>query len=1455
MFDYPTVDALSAFISSQLGVRSSAAQLPASAQLAAESSSGAPVCLAGVDSRLAAGCDLSRSAPGLSPVPLSRWDAQQSGEEPGGALGSWTPRLGGFLGGVECFDGAPLSISASEAEWMDPQQRLLLECVWGALGALSHGGEGSSAGVWVGGAGSGEYSRLAAANFGGLSPHLASGNAGSVLCGRLSYVFGMQGPCVSVDTICSASLVGLHLCASSLRAGECGWGVACGVNLMLAYAQTRATAFARMLAPDGRCKTLDASADGYVRGEACIAAHLARVSGSGPSAAALVHGSAVNQDGRSSSLTAPNGPAQQALLRDALRAACTRGELVGRLEMHGTGTALGDPIELAAASAVLAEEPLRSGMAPLSLGAAKSSAGHAEMSAGLVAVSALLEQSLGASSACLTQLRQLNPHVTGIQERVRAKGLSPAVAPRQSTAAPASGPVRCMGVSAFAFQGTNAHAVLSAPAVSQQPRAGRARAWQQQRVWCCPAPHALLWEAGGGGSRAGCVRVVARLGGAGLAYLWDHRVSGRALFPGAGFFELASASARLALAQAPGRPCAALASVSLDSPLALADGAGVVVTIACVLDAEGSFAVRPAEGSGASFVRGWLAQQRASPAALAGVGRDASAASATGPALSVGAGGSVRGAADSHSQGAQWAHPAATDASMQLLGSSGSKSSSSPAGEQEPARVPAALRAFAVSAPLSGRLLRCAALLARAPSSGDSSALSHHRLSGCDDAASSGACVLSGLDCRALRGQAVRADLAAAASAAPSSRCLYETAWQSACVDARASGHAFRRPRPLARPSPRPGPCVGGLQGLVRACASALELSVCASAVGARRPRLVLETWSPSGGLASPAGSLSGPESACGGVRGLLRSAGSELGAVRTALVHRDGCGGAARGRGAAAGVCVAALSGGAEVSWRGGGALLARLLPSSAGESAEQLQVVPWPRGSLSGLLARPLEAAEPALARALVEVRVMAVGLNFRDVLNVLGLYPGDAGAPGSDCACLAVGGRAPAVRAGDAVFGLAVGGLGTRTRGAAELLPPKPRALRFEAAASLPTVYVTADAALRSAGCATGAGRLLVHAGSDGLGLALAQVAASAGCLAAATCGSSGKRALLRSLRVRSAGGSRDTRFAEALACAMGVGRGVSVVVNSLTSAGLVAASLSSLAAGGCLVELGKRDVWSRAAVGAQRQDVRSSLVAVDFLSAGASGRMLASLACAVSRGAVGAVPQSRFALGRAPLALRLLAAARHTGKVVVAAGAPAFSARAQQRAHGRPGRAGRAGGAVAGSAGGVPAGAAGALRPLGRLSRARPAAGVRRRRRGVGRPLRCVAPGGVCGGAALEPGGALRAAARGCARWRRAARRVAEPPVRVSRAPRVRAEAVWAGSRRLGGCGRGCGGRGSVLVCGIADRLPGPGQLRGGQRGAGRVCVVAARAGRGAHQRAVGRLGWSRDGGLLHPAASF
>jgi 3-oxoacyl-(acyl-carrier-protein) synthase/acyl carrier protein len=489
-------------------------------------------------------------------------------------------RFGGWLADVASFDASLFQLTSNEVEVMDPQQRLLLEVSWEALQA-GPGACGPDTGVYVG-IQQMEYGSMASAHTPVMGAFAATGTPFSVAAGRLSFTYGFGGPAVSIDTACSSAMVAAHSAAQHLQRRG-GAALSAGVNLMLAERTTAAAQVAGMLTLNGRCKTLDAAADGYVRAEACIVLHLSVPDGASTGLRAgsiLLRSTFVNQDGRSSSLTAPNGPAQQRVIRGALDAACAApAELLG-LEMHGTGTPLGDPIEVGAATAVLGGGPL-----PLRLTAAKSRVGHAEPAAGSVGILQVTAQLAGARGNAIMHLVRINPHVSSTFQELRACGQASPYLPRQDApgvAAPGAEWDSSMGVSSFAFQGTNAHVLLgNAPQRGGPPAATSAgldaALWRRQRYWyCAPLTHLLDRCTA---ARPGVVTVQADLGKPTLGYLKDHRVRGRALFPAAGMLELASAAAAAAL-QPHTVETLALGGVAISAPLVLqAQGPALAATL------------------------------------------------------------------------------------------------------------------------------------------------------------------------------------------------------------------------------------------------------------------------------------------------------------------------------------------------------------------------------------------------------------------------------------------------------------------------------------------------------------------------------------------------------------------------------------------------------------------------------------------------------------------------------------------------------------------------------------------------------------------------------------------------------------------------------------------------------------------------------------------------------------
>ena len=463
-------------------------------------------------------------ADAVGPVPAARWDLDWLDRRAPGRLPA---RFGAFLDGVADFDPAVFGISLAEAVLVDPQQRLLLECTLEAVaagaslaaaGAKDHPRGTTAApttGVFVG-ASYEEYLHIGAAAE-GISGYTASGGSLSVLAGRVAYLFGFTGPATLTDTACSSSLVALNGALSALRLGQCNSAVSGAVNLMLAPETTAMYHSAGMLASDGRCKTLDAAAAGYVRAEAVAATTLRIIASIGGvlrgketegSAVALL-AAVVNQDGRSSSLTAPNGPAQQALIKSALQAAHAAPSHVAYLHMHGTGTALGDPIEVNAALTVLVNKRAPQA-APLGLAASKATFGHAEPAAGAVGLAAAM---LCLNSQAMPQqlhLRGVNPYVVQcVGGFVRAGGKAAIATHRERAPTPTNQqpPRTLSGVSGFAFQGTHAHTILEAVEGADGGASVFATPlpYERRRLWVGPEADAFLWRSIPiGGSSKGC---------------------------------------------------------------------------------------------------------------------------------------------------------------------------------------------------------------------------------------------------------------------------------------------------------------------------------------------------------------------------------------------------------------------------------------------------------------------------------------------------------------------------------------------------------------------------------------------------------------------------------------------------------------------------------------------------------------------------------------------------------------------------------------------------------------------------------------------------------------------------------------------------------------------------------------------------------------------------------------
>lgn len=432
-----------------------------------------PIAIVGVGCRFPGGAStpdafwrvLRDGVDTIGEVPADRWRHDAFYDPDPDAPGKTYVRHGGFLDDLRGFDADFFGIAPREAIRLDPQQRLLLETAWDTL---EHAGlppdrlRDRATGVYIG-AMSTDYAhrqthRLAPA---AIDPYMLSGNDLSFAAGRLAYVLGLHGPAMVVSTACSSSLVAVHLAAQALRAGECDAAIAGGVSVVLDPTVTIMLSKLRALARDGRCKTFDADADGYGRGEGCGLVMLERLSDAvalNHRVLAVIRGSAVNHDGAGAGLTVPNGRAQEDVVRRALAAADVTPEAIGYVEAHGTGTSLGDPIELQALARVVGARH----HAPLRVGSVKTNIGHLEPAAG---IAGLIKVVLALQHRTLPphlHLRRPNPHIAWDDLPIRVvTSLEPWEA---------IGDRRIGGVSSFGLSGVNAHVVIEeAPVAPREP--------------------------------------------------------------------------------------------------------------------------------------------------------------------------------------------------------------------------------------------------------------------------------------------------------------------------------------------------------------------------------------------------------------------------------------------------------------------------------------------------------------------------------------------------------------------------------------------------------------------------------------------------------------------------------------------------------------------------------------------------------------------------------------------------------------------------------------------------------------------------------------------------------------------------------------------------------------------------------------------------------------------------
>jgi malonyl CoA-acyl carrier protein transacylase len=471
--EYPTIAKLSLYIEELMGWKTTEID-PSSEEtetkLMMERSRTEAIAIIGIGCRFPRNANtpesfwelLSNGQDSITEIPLERWDLDSYYDPNPESPGKMYIRHAALVEQVDQFDPQFFGISDREAHSLDPQQRFILEVTWEALeraGINPQKLENTQTGVFLG-IGQNDYANLgfrqAAED---ISPYDATGNGFCFVAGRLSYFLGVQGPSLAIDTACSSSLVAIHEACQSLRHGESNLALAGGVQLILSPEVTTALSKLKALAPDGKCKTFDAAADGYGRGEGCGIVVLKRLSDAlkdGDRISAVIRGSAVNHDGPSSGMTVPNKLAQEKLIQKALKAAKVEPLQVSYVEAHGTGTSLGDPMEVRALARVFDQG--REGENILNIGSVKTNIGHLEAAAGIAGIIKVILQLQHQEIAPHLHLANLNPYIDWEN--------MPLKVPTQLTPWLSKGEKRVAGVSSFGMSGTNAHIVLEeAPSI------------------------------------------------------------------------------------------------------------------------------------------------------------------------------------------------------------------------------------------------------------------------------------------------------------------------------------------------------------------------------------------------------------------------------------------------------------------------------------------------------------------------------------------------------------------------------------------------------------------------------------------------------------------------------------------------------------------------------------------------------------------------------------------------------------------------------------------------------------------------------------------------------------------------------------------------------------------------------------------------------------------------------
>ena len=1271
-----------------------------------------PIAIIGIGCRFPGHADdpdsfwqmLTGGTDAITEMPKNRWNIDDYYDPDPDKPGKIYTRYGGFLEDIDSFDAAFFGISPREAATLDPQQRLILEVAYEALESAGLDPKrlsNTETGVFLG---------IATCDYAGLryglrdpakiDAYFATGSSLCMGAGRLSYTLGLTGPSMVTDTACSSSLVSVHLACQSLRNKECSMALTGGVNVILKPELSINFCKAKMLSPDGRCKTFDASADGYVRGEGCGIVVLKRLSDAisdKDPVFAIIRGSAVNQDGASAGLTVPNGISQENVIRKALAFANISPEDVSYIEAHGTGTSLGDPIELEALGKIFCAKNRKF---PLLVGSVKTNIGHTEAAAGIAGLIKTVLSLYHGEIPPHLHFREPNPKISWDEFAIKI--------PTSLTKWKTAEKSRIAGVSAFGASGTNAHIVVEEAKINAKCKMQNAKISFRRQKYPIRDKAPII---DGRGKQihplVQCrlnladtdkIYFESRISENSPEYLAHHRVYDVAVVPATAYLEMALAAGSSVL----DTENIALESVSISQPIILAKEQTKTVQIILTPEDSGVYSFQifsintpqpPSMGdrnASALHVTGKiraLTEQPPAESSFSSVQKQCE------EEISVenvyqqfqdwrinygslfqgmtqvwqgkdGALGKIRLPDELLSEAKEYyLHPALSDSCFQAAGPA------FPETVKGSPFLPIAIERLELFVrPGVGAWSH--AKIRQIP---DQPEILSTDLNLFDD---SGALTvrLTGLSLKKTSREALLKSLKP-----DFSDWLSEISWQP--VERKSDGLTTHVRWLIIDDEEKTGEKLSRImrnrgafckvisdddfgqfaedgfeddpyQGVAYLRSADTEGLLRLVQIMIRRgisPRLLLIT---KGAQAIGADTIPVNVHQCP-IWGMGLVIASEHPEFQCTCVDID------------SDIEVLAdelLSPDTEnrLAFRKGVRYrpkMIRYLPKSSENldfTSGEYRVNISECGVLDNLHFEPLQRKSPGHDE--VEIRVRATGLNFRDVLNALGMLKGIAeNIPfGFECAgeIVSVGENVKHLKIGDAVIAAhAIGSLAGFVSVRADFVTLKPERVSFEQAAALPGAFLTAYYALHHQAKIRQRDRILIHAAAGGVGMAAVRLAQQAGAEIFATA-SPGKWDFLRSLGIQHIMNSRNTDFAAEIKQITG-GQGVDIVLNSL-SGDFISKSLEVLKSGGTFVEIGKIGILSPAEMRQQRPDI--SYYPFDLNEIAQSqpeviSSMMKDMTSQIESGQFAPLPHKVFHIRQTSDAFRYMVQAKHIGKIVI------------------------------------------------------------------------------------------------------------------------------------------------------------------------------------------------------------